>query len=226
MNQGQKTALLLGGTGLVGSMCLNMLNEMPFYHKIIALSRKKIFPPQLKTQNIITDFNNYEELRPHLQAQHVFCALGTTMAKAGSRKAFMHIDYEIPLRVAELAKQNGAEKFILVSAIGANKNSVFFYNRVKGLLEEALEKIGFASLIILQPSLLLGERSERRPAEYLAQKVFAPLTSCFLGKLNVYKPIEATEVAAAMIALAQKNISGCRRYTYSEIVSAARELRP
>jgi uncharacterized protein YbjT (DUF2867 family) len=188
------------------------------------LSRKKITPALLGVENIVTDFSNLESLRNELKVHHVYCALGTTMAKAGSKKTFRQVDYEIPLKIAEISKQMGAEKFLLVSAIGAHSKSIFFYIRVKGELEKSLEKLHFKSLIIFQPSILLGERSEFRLGEFLGKQLAVVLSFMFTGALKNYKGIEAVTVAKAMIVRANSNSRRVERLTYSSIEEAAEQF--
>lgn len=215
------TALIFGATGLVGNLCLEMLVASNLYSKIIVLSRKQITPPLLNVENIVTDFENLETIKDSIKADDIFCAMGTTIAKAGSQEKFTKIDYEIPLQIAQIAKQNGAKNFVLVSAIGADSKSKVFYNRTKGKLEEALEKLSFNSLIIFQPSILLGEREDFRFAEMIGKSLFKGLSFVFVGKLKPYKGIEAKTIAKAMVAKAIKPSEKVERLTYKEILKAA-----
>ena len=121
-----KTALIIGATGLVGEECLNELLNSVAYEKVIALTRTNIVSKKVKLHNIVTNFENLESIQEQLKADDVFCAMGTTIGKAGSKEAFRKVDYEIPLQVATIAKHNGAKKFILVSSLGANPASPVF----------------------------------------------------------------------------------------------------
>ncbi|OJV26243.1 MAG: hypothetical protein BGO32_02215 [Bacteroidetes bacterium 37-13] len=217
----KKTALVFGATGLVGNLCLEMLVASNLYSKIIVLSRKQITPSLLNVENIIIDFENLEAIKNSIRADDVFCAMGTTIAKAGSQENFTKIDYEIPLQVAQIAKQNGAKNFILVSAIGADSKSKVFYNRTKGKLEDALEKLNYESLIIFQPSILLGEREDFRFAEMIGKNLFKGLSFVFAGKLKPYKGIEAKTIAKAMVVKAIKPSQKVERLTYKEISLSA-----
>jgi uncharacterized protein YbjT (DUF2867 family) len=122
----------------------------------------------------------------------VFCALGTTIRKAGSQEAFRKVDFDYPLAVARAGRAQGARHFLLVSAMGASARSSVFYSRVKGELEDAILALGYPSVTIARPSVLLGDRDERRPGEELAKKI---------GWLfpNRWRPVEAASVAAALV---------------------------
>lgn len=217
----KKTALVVGATGLVGNLCLELLVASQLYEKIIVLSRKRITPPLFGVENIITDFSNLKELQPKLKADHVYCALGTTISKAGSQAAFRKVDYEFPLKIAEIAQAEGAKKFLLVSAIGANSQSKIFYSRVKGELEDALEKLNYESLVIFQPSFLLGEREDFRFGEMIGKQFARAMSFLFIGSLKPYKGIDAKNVAKAMIVLANSNTQKVERLTYTAMRYAA-----
>jgi uncharacterized protein YbjT (DUF2867 family) len=199
-----KTALIIGATGLTGEQCLMELLASPEYHKIIALTRTKLQTTNSHIQNIITDFKNLESLRPQLRADHVYCCMGTTIAKAGSQAAFRHVDYEIPLQVAEIARQNGATKFILITSLGSDPSSKIFYSRVKGELENALEKLNFESLLIFRPSILLGKRKEKRPGEAIGMLAAEKLSFLFSGPLKKYRGTPVDTLAKVMVKLANQ----------------------
>jgi len=220
----KKTALLVGASGLVGNLCLEDLVASGLYEDIIVVTRKKLFPAHLGVTNIISDFSDLDEIASKLKADHVYCALGTTIAKAGSQTAFKKVDYEYPLKVATLSKQNGAQKFILVSAIGADSNSSVFYSKVKGKLEDAVEKLDFDSLVILQPSFLLGKRNEVRLGELIGKNIASALSFVFIGGLEKYKGIEASDVAKSMVVFANKRNDKLIRAQYRDIIKAADEF--
>lgn len=219
-----KTALVVGATGLVGNFCLEMLVASQLYQKIIVLSRKRLTPQLFGVENIVTDFSNLSELQPKLSVDHVFCALGTTMAKAGTQQQFRKVDFEYPLKIAEIAKAAGAKKFLLVSAIGADSQSKIFYSRVKGELEEAIEKLNYESLLIFQPSILLGKREDFRWGEMIGKQVAKALSFMFVGALKPYKGINAIDVAKAMVVMANQNTRGIERLTYTAILNAAEKF--
>src|SRR5665648_352937 len=150
----------------------------------------------------VIDFEKIAQLKFDEPLDDVFCTLGTTMKQAGSRDNFKKVDYEYVVALANLGKQYGASKFIVVSAMGANSKSAVFYNKIKGMTEDALKNIGFNQLIILRPSLLLGVRVEKRFAE--------KLSGIFMKSFNFlipdnYKAIQAEKVAESMLKMALKS---------------------
>jgi uncharacterized protein YbjT (DUF2867 family) len=200
-----KTALLAGATGLVGSELLKQLDASARYSKIISLVRKG--PPSSagKIQYLQVDFDNLEAHTNALAADDVFCCLGTTMKKAGSKGAFRTVDYHYPVQIAKICKTTGARQFMMVSALGANSNSSIFYNKVKGEAENAVTSLGYRTVHLFRPSLLLGSRNESRLGEDAA-KVFFKLFGFLVPKK--YKGIHAATVARAMIDIAAREEPG------------------
>lgn len=217
-----KSALLLGATGLIGSNLLRILLESPRYTNVTVITRKSlaINNPKLK-QLLVSDFSTLtDKLYEHAyMVDDVFCCLGTTIKKARSRQRFLQVDFEYPVAAARQAHKFGARQFLVVSALGAYANSPFFYNRVKGSLEQALGEIGFSELHIFRPSLLLGTRQEFRLGEATAAfiaKVISPLLS---GGLKKYRPIPASVVAMAMYQAARSEKGGLSIYDSAQIAA-------
>ena len=200
-----KTAVIAGATGLVGNELLQRLLSNEHYSKVVALTRRDFPADHPKLKKLITDMAQPGIALGDCQPDDVFCCLGTTMAKAGSRQKFYEVDFEFPLALASATHALGAKKFLVVSALGASKNSTVYYNRVKGELEENLRTIGFKALHIFRPSLLLGDRKEKRAGEDAA-KTFFKLFGFLIPQK--YKGIEARTVARAMIACAFREDSG------------------
>lgn len=203
-----RTALVAGASGLVGGFLLSELLEDPLYREVVSLGRRVLPLTHPKLVQRQVDFARLgdEALPP---VDDAFCCLGTTLKRAGSREAFRAVDHDAVLSFAQAARRAGARRFLVVTALGANPRSRVFYNRVKGEVEEALEKVAFESLTILQPSLLLGERAESRPAEHVAilvSRAVGPLLRPFAGR-----PIEARTVARAMRLLASRAHAGVQR---------------
>jgi uncharacterized protein YbjT (DUF2867 family) len=192
-----RTALIAGATGLVGGECLRRLLAHPAWKRVIVATRRNLGGEvaSAKLVQVLTDFDVLDARRDELLADHVFCALGTTMRKAGSRTAFRTVDFEYPLRLAQLTRAGGARHFSIVSAVGADRRSAFYYSRVKGELEDELRRMGWPSLGIFRPSLIEGDRSESRPLERLSGRLlkYAP---------PAWRPVAAADIAAAMIAVA------------------------
>jgi uncharacterized protein YbjT (DUF2867 family) len=200
-----KTALVAGSTGLIGSQLLQLLLTDTYYDVVKAISRKPLEISHPRLENIVLDFDRLTEYRDKLKADDVFCCLGTTIKKVKTKEKFRKVDFDYPVELAKLTRTNGTEQYLLVSALGADKNSKIFYNQVKGEVEEAISKIGFTTFHIFRPSLLMGDRSESRSGEE-AGKVFFK----YLGFLvpRKYKGIDSVKVAKAMQQLAAKPQQG------------------
>ncbi len=228
---GGQRILLAGGTGLVGGLVArDLLAASSFSGVLLAPARRDIGRVDPRLVAPVLDFNAPGadgELAAAARVAHavpldayVSC-LGTTLRAAGSREAFLAVDRELVLRLAQLARGLGASRAILVSSVGASRQSGNFYLRVKGEVEDAMERLGFARLDILQPGLLIGTRSERRPAEALAQR-FAPLGNALLrGGLRRYRSLEADAVARAIVALLGESAPGVFSHTHDAIVEQA-----
>ncbi len=219
--QNTKTALVAGATGLVGSELLHVLLNNPYYLTVITLTRRPLNLSHPRLLQIVTDFDKLNEFEMLIGATDVYCCLGTTMKKAGSKAAFKLVDYEYPLQLAQLAHKNQCQHYLLVSSMGASAKSVLFYNQVKGQVEDGLQQIPFQRLSIFQPSLLLGKREEHRPTEAFAQRTSKALRFALQGGLKKYRPIQANTVAQAMFQVAQQPQTGINTYTSNQIEALA-----
>nr|WP_314545349.1 NAD-dependent epimerase/dehydratase family protein [uncultured Empedobacter sp.] len=194
-----KSALVLGSSGLIGSLLLEKLFNHPDYSTIITIVRK---PQQInhpKLIEIVTDFNSDINLDDIETINSIFSCLGTTRKKTPDLDAYHKIEVDIPNQFAKLGNQKGLTKFHYISAVGANANSSNFYLKMKGEAEETLQKNTIKQLFLYRPSLLIGNRAEYRLAENISAKVF-PLINFFLrGNLSKYKSIEAKKVAQSLI---------------------------
>lgn len=158
--------VIIGATGLVGSHVLKTLNDNNDIQKITILSRKSIEIESQKTELVLmSDMTSEKINNAKLEGDIFICALGTTIKKAKTKEMFHFVDYELVLAFANLALNKKCRKFYLVSALGAKCNSIFYYNRVKGQIEEAISKLELPEFVILRPSLLIGKREERRNLE-------------------------------------------------------------
>lgn len=218
-----RTALLLGATGLVGGHCLNLLLNDEAYDRVHVLGRRPLPREHASLEQHVVDFERLEEHAHLIQAQDVFCCLGTTIRQAGSREAFRRVDFHYPDQIARIAVRQGAERFLIVTALGAWAGSPIFYNQVKGEIEEAIRTLSFSTLVIVRPSLLLGERAEQRRGERLGEVALRVLTPLLRGPLRKYRPIEARAVAAAMVRLAKEGRPGVRVVESDEIARIAGE---
>jgi len=188
---------IAGATGLVGGHCVSAFVGRPEFEPVELLVRRPtpVLASERRAVDRIVDFDQIPENQEILRTTHVVSALGTTMRKAGSKEAFRRVDYDYPLALARLALSRGARHFLLVSSVGANSESRFFYTRVKGELEDAILALGFRSVTIVRPSLLVGTREDLRPTKSLGRYLmaFAPAR---------YRPVHGREVAAALLAAA------------------------
>ena len=198
-----KTALILGATGLIGDLLTHRLIDSPIYEKVKVLVRRSLGWQHPRLQEVLFDFEHPNGLLA--QADDIFCCLGTTMKKAGSKEAFRKVDYQYPMDIARLGLANGARQFAIVTAMGADTGSSFFYNRVKGEIERDLTALNYPTLLVFRPSLLLGNRGENRLGERLAEgamRLFNPLIPA------KYRGIDAAKVANAMLTTTQEGLTG------------------
>ncbi len=200
-------ALVLGASGTTGQELLKQLLTNEHFEKVKVLSRKTLGVSSEKLEEYLaSDFLSLMEDHSAFQVDVVFCCLGSTLKKSGSREAFRHFDYETIFYLAKIAYRKKVGKFILVSATGANENSCFFYNKVKGELELSLQNLNFKNLIILRPALLIAERLEFRLAEKMAISFFYILSFLLPKMISKRIGTPVPQLAKRMIELAeQKN---------------------
>lgn len=201
-----KTAVVIGASGLVGSHLTAQLIDSPFYSKIILLNRRASNLSHSKIEEKIIDFENPD--LSGIKSDDVFCAIGTTIKKAGSQAAQFKIDCDYPLRIASILRSQGATQFILVSSIGAKPNSSNFYLRTKGQLEKNINALNFSSAIFIRPSFILGDRKEFRFGEKMAIVLMTLLKPLFNGPLIKYRGVKASAIASKMISCANQNLKG------------------
>lgn len=220
-----RSALIAGATGLVGGFLLRRLVEDPRYCAVHALVRRSLNFEHPKLREHRVDFDHLENHPEAFAVDDVFCALGTTIKKAGSEEAFRRVDLLYVESMARLARQAGAERFMLISSIGADASASNFYLSVKGAAEDAVAACGYPELHIMRPSLLLGNRGESRPGERLAifaSKLAAPL---LVGPVRPYRPVRAKTVAGALLGAAHTHRAGLHVYTYADLTELAADSR-
>lgn len=228
-----RNILLAGATGLVGGLTLRrLLENRRFAGTVFAPTRRPLENSDPRLVALKADFTlpkcdeklsaAIKRHESHTLGAYVSC-LGTTIKAAGSREAFIAVDRELVLRMGQIAFDLGARRAILVSSVGASRQSGKFYLRVKGEVEDELAMIGFRRLDIVQPGLLLGPRAERRPVEALAQ-VLAPLANpALIGKLKRYRTIDADAVARAIVRLLKSREAGRFTHQFKAIKALAAE---
>lgn len=203
-----RTALIFGSTGLTGGHCLTALLNSDRYKKVISLVRRSAGLQHPKLKEHIIDFNKLTDYHQLIQADDLYCCMGTTIKKAGSKEQFKKVDFHYPFEIAKIAVTNGAKQFMLVSSIGADAKSLFFYTKVKGELEQAINHLGYETVHILQPSFLLGNRQEFRAGEKFGIAAAKAMQVLMVGPLKKYRGIEAKTVAEVMLALANRQEKG------------------
>jgi uncharacterized protein YbjT (DUF2867 family) len=216
-----KSALLVGASGLVGRYCLHFLLEEPAYTQVVVLVRRSLSLTHAKLVQHVVDFSELETVGECLTADDVYCCLGTTIKKAGTQDAFRKVDFDYPIKIAALTQHCGAEQFLLVSSLGADPHSRVFYSRVKGEVEEAIQKISFTTINILRPSLLLGERTEQRTGEKVGAFIISGLNPVLVGPFRKYRAIQALDVAKAMVRTAQMDFKGLNIFESQRIQEIA-----
>lgn len=204
MNENKLTAIIFGATGLTGRFVLEHLLYDDRYSEIKIFVRKEIKVSSGKVRQILFRSESIDSISAQIKGDHLFCCLGTTIKKAGSKDTFYRTDHDLVERIAKYASVNKVSSFVVVSSIGANHNARNFYLNTKGKMEESIKTFQFNNLSIVRPSMLMGIRHEKRTMEEIGKffgKLFAPL---MVSGLRKYKPIHASTVAKAMIRLANK----------------------
>jgi uncharacterized protein YbjT (DUF2867 family) len=189
-----KTAVIAGTSGLIGTALLPMLLDNPEYEKVISLGRRTLSIQHPKLQQMVVDFGDLSSF--NMPCHDVYCCLGTTIRVAKTKERFFQVDHDYPLELAKAAKRNGADTFGLVSAIASDEHSRLFYSRVKGKLENTLKMVGFKTLIIVRPSMLLGPRKEFRLAEWISKQVMTLFSWIIPAR---YRAVKDTQVARTLL---------------------------
>jgi uncharacterized protein YbjT (DUF2867 family) len=205
MKKSGKTAIVLGATGLVGGILLDLLVKDERYNSIVLFSRRSAGNGSPKIKEHLCNVLELEQQQEHFKADEIFCCIGTTIAKTPDKKMYRLIDYGIPIAGAELSRINQINTFLVVSALGADANSSIFYNRVKGEMEDELLKFKIPKTHILQPSMIGGNRNEKRPKEHFFKKVMQALSFLFQGPLKKYRVIQPETIATAIVWLANND---------------------
>jgi uncharacterized protein YbjT (DUF2867 family) len=201
---GNRTAIVFGATGLVGNLLLEELEKAGNYQTIKIFVRQTAGISLPVVEEIITDFSNIGGLGADLKGDDLFICLGTTIKKAGSIESMEKVDRDLPVDIAILARKNGVKRVAVVSSIGADPASKNYYLRIKGEMEQGILTTGFEKTVIVRPSMLMGERKERRPGEIAGKVVMKVIKPVLSGKLLKFRAIHGRDVARAMIMLLDK----------------------
>ncbi|HSP40593.1 MAG TPA: NAD(P)H-binding protein [Gillisia sp.] len=199
-----KTAIILGATGLTGGILLQQLLQDPRYGKIKLFGRSSVAVKDIKIEEHLVDLFEPDSYEYQFTGDEVFCCIGTTKNKTPDEETYRKIDRGIPVSSAILSRKNNIPTFVVISALGANKNSKMFYNRIKGEMEAEVLAQDIPNTYIFQPSLIAGDRVESRPWEKLAMKVMKMLNPIFVGGMKKYRSIHPETIAKAMILVANE----------------------
>lgn len=211
------TATIIGSTGLIGSHLLDQLIKDDHYSKVRLVVRRHIEVKDPKIEVRVIDFTDDQAFRNAVAGSNaVFCAIGTTRKKVkGNMTEYRKVDFDIPVKAARFSTGTDCRHFLLVSSVGADSKSSNFYLKLKGEVEDQVSTLEIPHIAIFRPSMLLGKRTEKRPAEAIAQTFSRLLTFLFPAK---YKPIGAAGVAEAMITASKSDHKGVEVLHYSEMV--------
>lgn len=195
-------ALVFGSSGLIGSSLLAKLLEDRRFERVFAFVRNPEGPGNDRLTYIPFDFHDWEGIRSRFTSDSAaFCCIGTTRTKTPDYNEYRGIDYEIPVHIGRLCSENNISCYMVISSLGADKNSNNFYLKLKGEMEEAVTSLGLNRFYFLRPSLLLGQRKEKRPAEWMGKVLGRVISPLLVGTLRKYKPVHADTVVAAMLRL-------------------------
>ncbi|TYR79826.1 NAD-dependent epimerase/dehydratase family protein [Priestia megaterium] len=213
----QRSALILGASGLVGQELLKMLLSHNAYGNVTVLVRKALPIEHDKLRQLEIDFTELDKHEKEFAVDDVYCCLGTTMKKAKTKAKFIKVDYEFPLKAAKYAEKHRCKNFLTITAIGADLRSPFFYSKVKGQVEEDIASLYIRSTHFFRPSLLLGKREEFRLFEKIGEYTLKSCSFCLVGKWKRYRPIKAYNVAKAMIKAALEDKVGVHIHESQDI---------
>lgn len=194
-----RTAVVFGATGLVGSYLLEELIKNIKYSAIKVFTRKNLAIEHIKIIEHIVDVENIDSYKDEIRGNDLFICIGTTYRKAGSVKRVEEIDRDLTSAIGEISFKKGIEKIAVVSAVGANIKSRNYYNRIKGEMEQKITGLGFNRIVIVRPSLLLGKRDEFRLMESVGKMFMKLFSFMMVGRLKKYRAVHGRDVASAMI---------------------------
>ena len=214
-----RTALVAGGSGLVGGHLLQVLLADDAYTRVVSLGRRQVTAQHPKLEQHVVDLGTLDAVTDLPPADHAFCCLGTTIKTAGSQEAFRKVDHDYVLAFARAGRRAGARQFLLISAVGADPTSRIFYSRVKGEVEHAVRELPYAGVQIFRPSFLMGERVNRRTAEGIGIPIARAVAPLLAGPLRRYRPIAAADVARAMVRIAKREPSGAAMFEYDGMMN-------
>jgi len=214
-------AVIAGASGLIGGLLLEQLLDQEGYAEVLVLVRKKLNIQHQKLKQLIVDFDHLDDYENQINGHALFCCLGTTKSKTPDENTYRKIDHDYPVQLAKIGAKNSMQQYHLVSALGADSHSKIFYTRLKGETEEDIKRIRIDSIHIYQPSLLVGNRHEKRTAERFVMVLAKWIDPLLVGSLKKYRSINAATVAKAMVHQSLKNKPGIFTYPSDQIKNLA-----
>ena len=221
-----KTATIIGSSGMTGSYLFNLLLLDKSFETIRIIVRHNVSKAAANMEIKLIDFEDAAAFKNAIAGSDVvFCCIGTTQKNVkGDKALYRKIDFDIAVNAARYCKETGCEKFIIVSAVGANSKSNNFYLQLKGEVEDAIKVTGINAIHIMQPSMLLGDRNEKRFGEGVVKRVMKLFSFVLIGKAQKYKAIHGKVLAQAMMKVAKNNIFGIFTYQYKEMIQLAENI--
>lgn len=213
-----KKAILLGATGYVGAYLLEELLHNKAYDKVTIITRKDFPMEHPKLDKLIGDYDTLPAIKAAVTGDDIFIAIGTTKSKTPDRKQYYQIDHDYPVLAARIAKENGATAVFLVTAVSSNADSKIFYIKTKGETERDIVALDFEHTHIFRPSMIMGQRKEKRIAERIFQKIWSVIDPLFAGKKwSKYKGILGKDIARAMNAAGTEKSDKLKIYHWQEM---------
>ena len=213
-----KRAIVFGSSGFVGSHLLSELLNSPDYGQVTAVARKSLNITHPKLRIVVGDYHSLAGVKSEIAADEVFIALGTTKKNSPKKAEYYQADHDYPVLAARIAKERGARSVFLVTAVGADRHSKFFYVRTKGETEQDVIALNFEHTHIFRPSMILGNRKEKRSLLEAALMRFWPaLNPLLTWKGDKYKGITGEDIAKAMIESAKNQTEKLKIYHWKEM---------
>ena len=212
-----KKAIIFGASGFVGSYLLTELLNNPDYEEVIAVVRKDLDIRHSKLKILIGDYYSLPDLKAKLIADDIFITLGSTKKKTPKLEEYYQVDHDYPVLAANLTKQNGATSVFLLTAIGTNPKSNVFYVRTKGEVERDIIALNFDHTHIFRPSMIMGNRKEKRLVEKNIMKIWSAINPLLVRKATKYRGITAQNIAKSMNNAAKNQIEKVRIYHWKEM---------
>ena len=203
-----KTALIFGSTGLIGGILMKLLAKNEKYKKIKVFVRSSISEIDPKIEVIQTNFSNLENIKSEIKGDDCFFCIGTTRKKTPNKQEYINIEYNLPVTIGKICRDNDVKNFTYISSLGAGAKKSNLYLKNKGMAEEELRQFNFKKFIVIRPSFLIGKRIEERLGEKIGIFAMKCMSPFLIGNLKKYRSINAEVVAKSAINISNNEISG------------------